>query len=238
MNPVEICLENLFIVKEVKLLFEESEKQSGECIKEGNNEDVLQVILPPNSNLILKSEYNKMIEKIKEEKIKLSKILEQKESENKKEDRVSLTGKKKFDQTGINKNPQIPVLNHVVKKPKITSHQQVIPAAAKNLSPEMKVFISWKESRLEEELYKIKTQIEAFTKKDEEDAKKYNKGSKTMKEKTKKWLTIAQDAINKIVEMIPIIQGGENNSIKKVVDGMSLDKDLLNYDSEEEDFKC
>jgi hypothetical protein len=102
--------------------------------------------------------------------------------------------------------------------------------------PEKKIFSTWTVSKLEEEINKVKKNIEEYESSINNEEKKKKEVERFCRMKNK-WLKISQDAIYTILEMFPQNHSYERNTIKSIINHFKIDKGIIEYDSENECFK-
>ncbi len=101
----------------------------------------------------------------------------------------------------------------------------------KIIDPEKRQYMKMTPKQLEEQIEQITKNIKELKNKptNKEEIEKYKK-------LTDKWLKISQESIYTILELFPHNQSYEKNTIKSVLNNLKIDKEMLNYNSEEDCF--
>jgi hypothetical protein len=205
-----------------------------EEILENLEDDKIRLIYPINCKLISKEEYDKAFN------VKIISI----SNENKLKESERLNIKRTFEEmsNSYNSHKENPIhinkdlnphANFKAKKMKTNSN---VPNILYFNDPQKKIYSSWSEKKLEEEINKINKSIKDL---EEEESK----NTKTEKEIQKfeilyeKWLKISQNAVHSILDMFPQNQNYERNTIKTLIEHFKIDHELIKYDEENEDFK-
>jgi hypothetical protein len=105
------------------------------------------------------------------------------------------------------------------------------PQQKKTIDPEKRQYAKLTCKQLEDQIEQVKKNINEIKNKttNKEEIIKYEKLSQ-------KWLKISQEAIYTILEMFPQNQNYDKNTIKSVLQHFKIEKEALNYNSEDECF--
>jgi hypothetical protein len=117
-------------------------------------------------------------------------------------------------------------------KKKISIEQK--KSLPRRVDPEKKPYINLNIDKLTEEVNKYKVMIDEIKVRNSDEAKR--KKLIEVKRLTDKWLKLSQEAVYTILEMFPQNEAYEGNTIKKTLAYFKIDKEDLDYDSENECF--
>lgn len=173
----------------------------------------IKLVFSINGKLLTKEEFGKTFPQNKIESDKNKKRIFKEMSSS------SSNASNKSDSDLSNKN--------IGKKKKQTSNN-IVPS--KNINT---LYNSWTIKKLEEEISKVEKSLSEFI---EEKEQKDGKEIKRVDLLYMKWLKISQDAVEKILEMFPENNNFEKNTIKTLIDHFKIDKELIDYDSENDCF--
>jgi hypothetical protein len=105
-----------------------------------------------------------------------------------------------------------------------------------NTDPHRKVYLSWSDKKLDDEIEKIESNIKEI-KEEEENAHKTKIEIVKFNKLYNKWLKISQEAVLKLLDIYPEnFKTYQKNTIKTLLDEFKIDYELIKYDEENEDF--
>jgi hypothetical protein len=105
-----------------------------------------------------------------------------------------------------------------------------------NSEPQRKVYMSWSEKKLDDEIEKIESNIKEIKEEEEKSHKTENDITK-FNQLYIKWLKISQEAVLKLLDIYPEnLKTYQKNTIKNLLDEFKIDYELIKYDEENEDF--
>jgi hypothetical protein len=187
-------------------------------------DDKISLIYPLNSKIITKEEHLKLtMPQILTTTSNANITTENNANFNKKRTSSEMLNNSSLNSSII--NIEKPNLNY--NKPKIIKRV---------MDPERKALIVWSSAKLEEEVKKLSLKVEELQN-IEKDIGKKQKEIQRFKRLTDKWLKISQDAAYQLLDLFPQNKNYEKNTIKHVIEHFKIDKELIEYDEENECFK-
>jgi hypothetical protein len=105
----------------------------------------------------------------------------------------------------------------------------------KKIDPEKKPYVNLSIEELDKEINSYKSKIDDIKIRNSDEGKR--KKLEELDKLAGKWLKISQEAISTILELFPQNSNYERNTIKQVIEYFKIDKEAINYDSENECFK-
>jgi hypothetical protein len=126
------------------------------------------------------------------------------------------------------------VAQNIEKKRKNPINELPKKTTQRKVDPEKKPFYNMSVDKLKEELKGYQEKIDEIKAKNDDGNKKARLNE--LDRLCKKWLKLSQEAIYTMLDMYPQNTSYEKNTIKHVIQNFQLDKEALNYDSENDCF--
>lgn len=193
-----------------------------------NSDEVENVkyVIPYNSKILTKEEFNLIINSTNKVNSNISNKRSFSDLETSNKDNLQQSHK------AVNKYPN--PLNNVLRKSNNSSSNVPKPVIKTVIDREKKQYLTQSQSKLEEELAALKQTLKEI--KETQTNEKIKQEVAKYEKLRLKWKKISQEAIFSIIELVPHTTDYKKNTVKSVIESLRIDKESIEYDSENECF--
>ena len=184
--------------------------------KENNDENKITIIYPLSGKIITEEEFNIINNLTKNEKFNSNKTS------------ININKKNSLN----NNNYQKRLFSEINKNNKKNNNNDNNNINEYNIKEsELKKYLNLSNEEINKEIENIKKLIDI-----EENDEKYENEIEKYIKLEEKWRIIAQDSIFQLLDIFPTDLNYNKNTIKNVIESFHIDKELIHYDEENDDF--